>query len=108
MEEQNVFSLEEIDSPDFEDLKKRSIEESQDESTSVVPPPDIVAFTEQRSCADIYRMYDKKQIDINPDFQRGEVWTNRSQTLFIDSLIKQLPIPSMCISLDIKTQKRFQ
>lgn len=107
MEEQNVFSLEEIDSPDFEDLKKRSIEESQDESTSVVPPPDIVAFTEQRSCADIYRMYDKKQIDINPDFQRGEVWTNRSQTLFIDSLIKQLPIPSMCISLDIKTQKRL-
>lgn len=107
MEEQSIFSLEEIDSPDFEELKNRSIEESKDESTSVVPPPDIVAFTEQRSCADIYRMYEKKQIDINPDFQRGEVWTNRSQTLFIDSLIKQLPIPSMCISLDIKTQKRL-
>lgn len=52
-------------------------------------------------------MYTKNQIDINPDFQRGEVWSNRAQTLFIDSLIKQLPIPSMCISLDIKTQKRL-
>ena len=107
MEEQNLFSLEEINSQDFEELKERAIEENKDESTSVVPPPDIVAFTEQRSCADIFRMYEKKQIDINPDFQRGEVWSNKSQTLFIDSLIKQLPIPSMCISLDIKTQKRL-
>lgn len=107
MEEQNLFSLEEISFQDFEELKERAIEENEDESTSVVPPPDIVAFTEQRSCADIFRMYEKKQIDINPDFQRGEVWTNKSQTLFIDSLIKQLPIPSMCISLDIKTQKRL-
>jgi uncharacterized protein with ParB-like and HNH nuclease domain len=29
------------------------------------------------------------------------------QTRFIDSLMKQLPIPSMCISLDYKTDKRY-
>ena len=74
---------------------------------SVIPPSDIVAFTEQRSCADIYRMYEKKQLDISPDFQRGDVWGSKAQTLFIDSLIKQLPIPSMCISLDATTQKRL-
>lgn len=96
-----------LDSKDFEELKSREKEEENDATNAVVPPPDIVAFTEQRSCADIYRMYEKKQLDINPDFQRGEVWTNRSQTLFIDSLMKQLPIPSLCISLDIKTQKRL-
>ena len=91
----------------FQEYQQRDEEESQDVTEAIVPPPDIVAFTEQRSCADIFRMYDKGQLDINPDFQRGEVWTNRSQTLFIDSLMKQLPIPSMCISLDIKTQKRL-
>lgn len=92
---------------EFKELEERTNEEDNDATNAVVPPPDIVAFTEQRSCADIYRMYEKKQLDINPDFQRGEVWTNRAQTLFIDSLMKQLPIPSMCISLDIKTQKRL-
>lgn len=108
MKDQLLFDLSDISSPvEFAELKDRALEEDLDATSSVVPPPDIVAFNEQRSCADIYRMYEKKQIDINPDFQRGEVWSNRSQTLFIDSLIKQLPIPSMCISLDIKTQKRL-
>ena len=50
---------------------------------------------------------EKGQIEISPDFQRGEVWRNSAQTLFIDSLMKQLPIPSMCISLDISSQKRM-
>lgn len=107
MNDQYLFNIEEIESSNFNDFKERTIEEGKDDTGSVMPPPDIVAFNEQRSCADIYRMYVKKQIDINPDFQRGEVWNNKSQTLFVDSLIKQLPIPSLCISLDIKTQKRL-
>lgn len=78
-----------------------------DDKDSVIPPTDIIAFNELRSCADIFRMYDKKQLDINPEFQRGEVWRNRAQTLFVDSLIKQLPIPSLCISLDVNSQKRL-
>ena len=95
-----------ISSEEIKDMIDRTKEE-EDASPSVMPPPDIVAFNEQRSCADIYRMYLKNQININPDFQRGEVWRNPAQTLFIDSLMKQLPIPSMCISLDISTQKRM-
>lgn len=92
---------------EYEALRERDKEEIKDEVNTVIPPADIIAFNEQRSCADIYRMYFKDQIDINPDFQRGEVWNNRSQTLFIDSLIKQLPIPSMCISYDLNTHKRL-
>jgi Protein of unknown function DUF262 len=69
------------------------------------PPPDIVAYNELRSCADLYRMFEKNILDISPDFQRESVWKAASQTRFIDSLIKQLPIPSMCFSLDYKTQK---
>ena len=44
-------------------------------------------------------------INLQPDFQREIVWRNTDQTRFVDSLIKQLPIPSMCFSLDHKTQK---
>ena len=69
---------------EIKDLMQRSNEEEMDASPSVIPPPDIVAFNEQRSCADIYRMYQKGQIEISPDFQRGEVWRNSAQTLFLD------------------------
>ena len=70
-----------------------------------VPPPDIVAYNELRSCADLFRMYRAGDLEIRPHFQRQTVWSTIAQTRFIDSLVKQLPIPSMCFSLDYKTQK---
>jgi Protein of unknown function DUF262 len=68
------------------------------------PPQDIVAYNELRSCADLFRMHHQGILEIQPVFQREVVWKIPAQTRFIDSLIKQLPIPSMCFSLDYKTQ----
>ncbi len=70
-----------------------------------IPPPDIVAYNELRSCADLYRMKTDGVLEIHPEFQREFVWKTPDQTRFIDSLIKQLPIPSMCFSLDNRLQK---
>ena len=89
------------------EINDRLLWEEKDEIDAVIPPPDIVAFNESRSCADLFRLYQKGQLEIKPKFQREVVWTNKEQALFVDSLIKQLPIPSICISLDIKTQKRL-
>ncbi len=89
------------------DLDKLEIELSERDDFAEVPPSDIVAYNELRSCADLKRMYDNKQLNIQPDFQRDIVWSNPEQTRFIDSLVKQLPIPSMCISLDYKTNERL-
>jgi hypothetical protein len=69
------------------------------------PPPNVFAFSESRSCADLYRMYEQKSLDIQPEFQRDLVWKNFDKTRFIDSLIKQLPIPSLCFSYDPRQQK---
>jgi hypothetical protein len=68
-----------------------------------ISPEDIVAYNELRSCADLVRMYANGKLEIQPDFQRDFVWKQQNQTRFIDSLVKQLPIPSMCFSLDYKT-----
>ena len=70
-----------------------------------IPPADIVAYNELRSCADLFRMHAGGKLEIQPDFQRDIVWKQDDQTRFIDSLVKQLPIPSMCFSLDYKTQR---
>jgi uncharacterized protein with ParB-like and HNH nuclease domain len=50
-------------------------------------------------------MHTQGILEIQPEFQREIVWKNPDQTRFIDSLVKQLPIPSMCFSLDYKAQK---
>ena len=50
-------------------------------------------------------MYEQKILDIQPEFQRDFVWKGPEQSRFIDSLIKQLPIPSLCFSYDAKQQK---
>jgi|26BtaG_2_1085354.scaffolds.fasta_scaffold06232_2 hypothetical protein len=90
------------------DLRTLELEENDlffEDECDQQPPSDIVAYNELRSCADLFRMYDKGILNISPDFQRDSVWNPAAQTRFIDSLIKQLPIPSMCFSLDFKTQK---
>ncbi|WP_306253481.1 DUF262 domain-containing protein [Parvularcula sp. IMCC14364] len=89
-----------------EELKNAEDELASSDDNDETPPGDIVAFNELRSCADLHRMYVAKQLEIQPDFQREVVWQPAEQTRFVDSLAKQLPIPSMCISLDYKTDKR--
>jgi len=88
-------------------VEKLESDETFEDDSEDIPPSDIVAFNELRSCADLVRMYENKQLIIKPDFQRDIVWKSPAQTRFIDSLMKQLPIPSICISLDYKTNKRL-
>jgi len=89
---------------------KKTIKELEEQTlfeddTIEIPPSDIVAYNELRSCADVYRMYKEGILNIHPEFQREFVWKDPDQTRFIDSLVKQLPIPSMCFALDYKKQK---
>ena len=79
------------------DDKLQELENQQMETDDFneVPPGDIVAFNELRSCADLLRMYKENQLEIQPDFQRDIVWSPSMQTRLIDSLVKQLPIPSV-------------
>jgi len=88
-----------------ETLEKLEDEAHYEDDNAAVPPSDIVAYNELRSCADLFRMYDQKILKINPDFQREVVWKGPDQTRFIDSLIKALPIPSMCFAMDHKAQR---
>ena len=101
-EESNAEPAEDID----QILENEERQLSETDESGEVPPTDIVAFNELRSCADLYRLFEANQLDISPEYQRDLVWAPSDQTRFIDSLTKQLPIPSMCISLDYKTERR--
>lgn len=91
-------------------MNKKMLGEMESESfveqdTQEIPPGDIVAYNELRSCADLYRMVENQSLNISPEFQRDVVWASAAQTRFVDSLIKQLPIPSLCFSYDYKTEE---
>lgn len=86
-------------------IEKLEKAEASTEGSNESPPADIVAYNELRSCADIYRMHDEEILQIQPEFQRDFVWKPIDQTRFIDSLVKQLPIPSMCFAYDHKQNK---
>lgn len=86
-------------------LKEAEDETYESEDFQDVPPTDIVAYNELRSCADLFRMYEDEALDIKPSFQREVAWKGPAQTRFIDSLIKQLPIPSLCFSYDYKNEE---
>lgn len=88
----------------IEELTEEEASAFEEMDQSELPPADIVSFTELRSASDLVRMYKESQLIIQPEFQREFVWSNSDQTRFIDSMIKQLPIPSMCLSLDYKQQ----
>ncbi len=88
-----------------ESLEKLEEETFFEDNNGEMPPTDIVAYNELRSCADLFRMKTQEILDISPEFQREVVWNPSNQTRFIDSLIKQLPIPSMCFAQDYKAQK---
>jgi hypothetical protein len=90
---------------DKDNLAETDATFEQEDSEQPVPPADIVAYNELRSCADLFRMHASGKLEIQPDFQREVVWKQDDQSRFIDSLVKQLPIPSMCFSLDYKTQR---
>lgn len=75
------------------------------DASEPIPPLDIIAYNEVRSCADLYRLFVSGKMEIQPDFQREVVWKRAERARFIDSLVKQLPIPSMCFSLDPTSQR---
>ena len=69
---------------ELEELEENTFEEN---DSIELPPEDIVAYNELRSCADLFRMHKEGILEIQPKFQRGIVWPNPAQTRFIDSLV---------------------
>lgn len=90
---------------DSEKIKEMEEELRFSSDKEEIPPGDVVVYNELRSAADLFRLEQKGRLEIKPDYQREFVWDTASQTRFIDSLIKQLPIPSMCFSFDNSSQQ---
>lgn len=100
-----VESIEDFEVEDADIIEALEEHEQSVDDNNESPPSDIVAYNELRSCADLFRMAEDGSLEIQPIFQRDVVWKGPDQTQFINSLIKQLPIPSLCFAYDYKLGK---
>lgn len=53
---------------------------------------------------------EKRQLKLNPDFQRGPVWPVTARTFLVDSILRQLPIPKIYLRtrVDLETKRSFR
>ena len=73
----------------IDDLENKTFFE---EDSPEVPPPDIVAYNELRSCADLHRMKTQGILEIQPEFQREIVWKEAAQVLLNDDNLEIVSI----------------
>ena len=71
----------------------------EDFSNLVIAPADWTIET-------LYRQIGN-QIDLNPDFQRRNVWNKRAKSSFIESLFLGIPIPQILLSAKIGEKSSF-
>lgn len=73
---------------------------------TAVSPADISSASEHRSCADLHRMVRDGELELRPPWQRDLVWDNEIKTRLIDSLARQMPVPSVLLCHDKDTGDR--
>jgi hypothetical protein len=56
---------------ELSELEKMEQETFEEDDSIDIPPPDIVAYNELRSCADLFRMYERQYIKDTPLFPKG-------------------------------------
>lgn len=56
--------------------------------------------------ADFLEWNDKKQLILNPEFQRNEVWSDSAKVYLIDSILRQFSLPKFYIRTKIDLESR--
>jgi len=65
---------------------------------------------QQYTIADFLEWHEKRQLELNPEFQRGSVWPLAARTYLIDTILRRLPIPKIYLRtrVDLETKRSFR
>lgn len=61
----------------------------------------VVSFTTDWTVETLVGQIKKKNISLSPKFQRRNVWNNKDKSLFIESLMLNIPVPNILLGEDI-------
>jgi len=88
-EEQKELSEEELLEVDVE---------VNDETDSNISSRKLHTSKQDKAITDLHRMIKDHEIILSPNFQRRYVWTNKGASKFIESLLINIPIPTIFVS----------
>lgn len=65
------------------------------------------SILEQYHVSDFLEWHRDGKLTLNPDFQRGSVWTSNARSYLLDTLLNQLPIPKVYLrtTIDVLTRR---
>ena len=68
------------------------------------------AVPQQYRISDFLEWNDKKQLELNPYFQRRNVWTEQARVFLIDTILRRMPMPKVFVRtrVDLATQRSFR
>src|SRR5574337_834555 len=56
--------------------------------------------------ADFLKWHDDKELILNPNFQRGSVWSPQARSYLIDSILRGYPIPKLLLRTEVDRDTR--
>ena len=96
------FQAAEQDYAGIEDDDSGDKNESGEDETDPFNPEEISIDTRLVTMETLLRRLEQGSIQLNPDFQRQEVWDNVRKSQLIESLMLKIPIPMFYVSSDEK------
>ena len=98
MDEQNQYKLELFDETDLaEDMQ--DIQE--------VDTDNLIIFSRDWTVETMLSQIDKKNIDLNPGFQRRNVWDDKKRSKLVESIMLGYPVPEVVLAEDRNRKKTY-
>ncbi len=75
-------------------------EEQEEEQPTEILPKERRVYSDKpdRSIFELYRQYQKGNLELRPEFQRLQVWDNTKSSRLIESVLLEVPIPVIYLS----------
>ncbi len=98
MKNQLVEFLEDEEKEFEEDIISEVDSETTDGQDIKMASRKLHTSRQDKAIVDLFRMIQEKEICLSPDFQRRYVWTKGAASKFIESLLINIPIPTIFVS----------
>ncbi len=75
-------------------------EDQEEEQPTEIPPKQRRVYSDKpdRSIFELFRQYQKGNLELRPEFQRLQVWDNKKSSRLIESVLLEVPIPVIYLS----------
>lgn len=100
MDDANILSADEF----IEISEEEIIEPIKEEETPLDLPQEkrrVYSDKNDRSIFELYRRYQRGDLNLDPEFQRNYVWDDKRASLLVESVLLEIPIPVIYLAEEI-------